>query len=52
MNRTVWTSHTIADFLGQFKGPWVFKLQKPVSAFSDKKGGTCSEGRGARYQKK
>jgi hypothetical protein len=28
MNRTVSTSHTVANFLGQFKGSLLFKLRK------------------------
>ena len=31
--------HNCQCFLGQFKGPLLFKSQKPVSAFSDKKSG-------------
>ncbi len=39
MNRIVSTTQTTADVSGQFKGPWLFKLQKLVSTFRDRKRG-------------
>jgi hypothetical protein len=33
------------EFLGQYIGPWLFKLQKPISWLRDKKACICFEGR-------
>jgi hypothetical protein len=44
INRTVMTSHTIAGVLGHFKGHWLLKIKKQVSALMLKKGGVCFEG--------
>jgi hypothetical protein len=39
MYRTVMTSHTIAEVLGQFKGPWLLILQQTGLAYRIKSGG-------------
>jgi hypothetical protein len=44
MYRTVLTSHTIADVLGQFKGPWLLILQNTAFSIKDKKAGVYFEG--------